>query len=174
MNTCCLLVRAVGGLGFFLLPSPLSFCKKELLPLPPGFLKTICPPSLGVMNGTVPTPSPPSPGNGVRTTFGEVSGAPSQTSGPAEEPRRQIPQSEYSPPPTHTASLGLSPKPRAYLEAWRRKPSPSIIYSHICPHPGQALSGTGDSEMTLAQSRPECLLVTCFAGGHEPRGWVQG
>ena len=87
---------------------------------------------------------------------------------------RQTPQSEYSPPPTHTASLGLSPKPRAYLEAWRRKPSPSIIYSHICPHPGQALSGTGDSEMTLAQSRPECLLVTCFAGGHEPRGGCKG
>lgn len=37
MNMCCLLVKAVGGLGFFLLPSPLSFCKKELLPLPSGF-----------------------------------------------------------------------------------------------------------------------------------------
>ena len=30
------MVRAVGGLGFFLLPSPLSFCKKELLSLSPG------------------------------------------------------------------------------------------------------------------------------------------
>ena len=36
MNMCCLLVRAAGGLAFFLLPSPLSFCKKELAPIPPG------------------------------------------------------------------------------------------------------------------------------------------
>lgn len=36
MNTCCLLVRAAVGLAFFLLPSPLSFCKKELAPITPG------------------------------------------------------------------------------------------------------------------------------------------
>ena len=133
----------------FSLPLCLS-ARRNFYPYPLGFLKTICPPSLGVMSGTVPTPSPPRPRKWGRTTFGNASGAPSQTSGPAEEPGRQTPQSAYSPHPTHTASLGLSPKPRAYLETWRRKPSPSVIYSHICPHLGQALSGTGDSEMTLA------------------------
>lgn len=159
--------------------SPPSSChKKDLLPLPRWASLKLCSPSLGVVNRAGPPFPLPRPRKWGAADFGRVSGAPSQTSGQAEEPGRETgPSPHGATPPALPNPLPCTqpplvlPQSGGCLETPEKK-TQLRLFSTCASHLGQALPGPGDPEVTLAlptpsrssQSGPEPLLGTPWGG----------